>query len=169
MLQISIRIRMRMDSYEIKIYCCRKAVIMLNYLPDLVSPSLAAAAAVQLGTCGGSWAGAAAAPAAPLLGSESVMCRSGNWYWLLSHPSSPQSTASSQSRDLNPSIHIYGKQKAKVLCHFLVVDSCFSHNFIGRQPSDISGYWSLPKKEKGRPRSAPASHALHRQATWPIL
>lgn len=42
-------------------------------------------------------------------------------------------------QDPNPSIHIYAKQKAKVLCHFLVVDSCFSHNFIGMRPSASLG------------------------------
>lgn len=46
---------------------------------------------------------------------------------------------SHSKQDPNPSIHIYAKQKAKVLCHFLVVDSCFSHNFIGMRPSASLG------------------------------
>jgi len=114
--------RMRMNCYKIKIYCFRKAVIMLTPIPTH-SQGCRLVRATSIASCLCFWA-------------HSVLSQ---WQLVLSPPLCIPPYSSQSRADPNPSIHIYAKQKAKVLCHFLVVDSCFSHNFISSRPSSALG------------------------------
>lgn len=94
------------------------------------------------------------------------ICRSGNWYrhnlpLSLLFFSTASLDSPTPEQDPNPSIHIYAKQKAKVLCHFLVVDSCFSHNFIGMRPSASPGVCP-----SGHPRHSPSPPAAFPFSCW---
>lgn len=137
---MSYLIRMRMNCYKIKIYCFRKAVIMSTPPPRPVPPffrPLQAGWYVPL-LCLGPFRSFWNMPQWQLVPPQSLWSPpspSRVTYVLLSlSPFRPH-----PKQDPNPSIHIYAKQKAKVLCHFLVVDSCFSHNFIGMRPSASLG------------------------------
>lgn len=151
MLQISIR--MRMDSYEIKIYCCRKAVIMLNYLPQApLLPSLHPPSSIPF-CCSAAWHVRGAA-AAPLLGSVFYMPQ-----WQLVLAARP--SFSSQSSVPRPkSIHSYLWQtKSKSFMPFLGRRQLFFSQFYW-QPA-IRHQRLLESAKKGKPCStAPTSNPL---------
>lgn len=164
---MSYLIRMRMNCYKIKIYCFRKAVIMST---PFQSPPGCYVSLLCLSPFHSFWnmpqwqlvppQSLSSPPCSPF---SRHLCSA------LSPLFSSSPFSSHPKQDPNPSIHIYAKQKAKVLCHFLVVDSCFSHNFIGMRPSASLGVCPSGHTSSLPPTTGTLPPHPSPRATWPIL
>lgn len=130
--------RMRMDCYKIKIYCFRKAVIMLNPPPTLSSPQgsrLCSTCRVH-SSCLCLWA-------------HSVLPQ----WQLVQPPSLFLSLRSSLFQSRPKSIHSYLCQtKSKSFMPFLGRRQLFFSQFYWQ--SAISGSWNLPKRKSFLPLSS---------------